>query len=260
VISYCVAVLRPVYARRLIDELVHKTSVPCEILLWLNVADDGLEAFLADHGARGAPVRVLGRTPENVGMRAYRELFRAARYPLLAQIDDDVVAVSRGIAERAAGIFEAFPDVRQVVADVWQDAFTTGARPPLADYRCVDARAGLFDGPIDGWFSIHHRSILPLLLALPYAPYCYLGAMVRRELQRRRQRGLLCTRMRVFHVVGPAYASLFGMLDAEVEKYRRLGRTEIVDWYAGARGHLPPTDELARSFAAALGALDEVGP
>jgi hypothetical protein len=260
VISYCVAVLRPVYARRLVDELVHKTSTACEILLWLNVADDGFEAFLADRLARGYPIRVVGRTPENVGMRAYRELFRAARHPMLVQIDDDVVSVSRGIAERAARIFEAFPDVRQLVSDVWQDAFTTGARPPLEHYRCVNEPEGLYDGPIDGWFSIYHRSILPLLLALPYAPYCFIGAMVRRELQRRGLRGLLCTRMRVFHVIGPEYASLFGMLDAEVAKYRRLRRADIVSWYVGARDRLPPAEELRRCFAAALERLDEAAP
>jgi hypothetical protein len=257
VISYCVAVLRPFYARRLIDALVEKTSAPCEILLWLNVADPDLDAFLDDRTARGCPIRVVGRTPHNVGMRAYRDLFRAARHPLVAQIDDDVVGISRGIAERADRIFRQFPRVAQLVADVWQDEFTTGARPPLAHYRCVHEREGLYDGPIDGWFSIYHRSILPVLLALPYAEYCPLGAMTRHALQRRGLRGLLCTRIKVFHVTGPQYASLFGMLDAEVEKYRRLGRQEIVTWYEGARSSLPPAAELDRRFDAALRSLDE---
>lgn len=259
-ISYCVAVLRPVYARRLIDDLVRKSSAPYEVLLWLNVADPELDAFVEARVAAGLPIRVIGRTPENIGMRAYRDLFQAARHPLLAQIDDDVVRLSPGIAERAADIFARYPKVRQLVADVWQDDLTTGARPPMAHYRCVDERDGLYDGPIDGWFSIYHRSILPDLLALPYSQYCPLGGLTRNVLRRRRLLGLLCTRMKVFHVIGPQYASLFGMLDAEVEKYRRLGRTEIVDWYQGARPSLPPIEELQQRFEAAVQSLDEGPP
>ena len=257
-ISYCVAVYRPVYAQRLIADLVRKTSAAFEVLLWINVHDIGLESFLDEQSARGVPIVVVGRTPENIGMSAYARLFRAARFQLIVQIDDDVLCVSRGIAERAATIFQRRPDVRQIVADVWQDEHTTGARPPLAHYRCVDPHAGLYDGPIDGWFSIYHRSILPLVLSLPIAPYCCLGAAVRRQLPRRGQRGVLCTQMKVFHAVGPAYASLFGMLDFEIAKYQRLGRTDIVKWYQTT----PPTAvaELEERFRSATAVLDGAGP
>ena len=93
-------------------------------------------------------------------------------------------------------------------------------------------RPRAYDGPIDGWFSIYHRAILPVVLSLQMTRYCFIGAAVRRTLIRRRQRGLLCTRMKVFHAIGPAYASLFGMLDFEIAKYRALGRTDIVNWYS----------------------------
>jgi hypothetical protein len=162
--------------------------------------------------------------------------------------------VSRGIAERAAGIFQAYPDVRQIVADVWQDEHTTGARPPLSHYRCVDRDHGLYEGPIDGWFSIYDRSILPVVLSQQMTRYCCIGAVVRRTLMRRRQRGLLCTRMKVFHAIGPAYASLFGMLDFEIEKYRALGRTDIVNWYSTTPS--TPLPEMQTRFAAATAVLD----
>jgi hypothetical protein len=234
-ISYCIAAYRPTYTRLLLADLVKKTSTPFEILVWLNVADAALDADIATAMAEGVPLCVVGRTPENIGMRAYAELFRAARYPLITQIDDDVVCVSRGIAERAARLFGHFPSVRQLVADVWQDEHTTGARPPLDHYRAFDAGEGLYHGPIDGWFSVYHRSILPLLLGVPFAPYFPLGGAVRARLAQRGQHGLLDLGMKVFHVIGPAYADAFGMLDFEIEKYRRLGRLEIVAWYKGHR-------------------------
>ena len=253
-ICYCIACYRPAYSRLLIADLVRKTSVPFEILVWVNVDDPLFDAFLEAQREAGAPVVIVGRTPHNVGMGVYRELFRASRYPLVTQIDDDVLCVSRGIAETAARIFAKHRDVRQIVADVWQDELTTGARPPLEGYRHVDAAEGLYDGPIDGWFSIYHRSILPLLVSLPIGGYAGIGAMVKGRLGRSRLRGLLCTRMKVFHAIGPAYASLFDMLDFEIAKYQRLGRAEIVHWYqTEAR---PPREEIERRYAGIVRALE----
>lgn len=258
-ISYCIAVYRPNYARRLVADLIAKTGTPYEILLWLNVADDLLEAELAAHAARGVPLTILGRTPENIGMQAYRDLFAAARHTAVVQIDDDVVRVSRGIAERALALFDRHPSVRQLVADVWQDEWTTGARPPLEHYRVFDRNAGLYSGPIDGWFSVYHRSIVPLLLSLPYSQYMPIGGQVRALLEARGQHGLLDRGMKVFHVIGPQYADAFGMLDFEIAKYRRLGRGDIVAWYEAWRNQprrATPGEERIASIMAAVDAVD----
>jgi hypothetical protein len=255
-ISYCVAVYRPTYARLLLADLVEKTSAPFEILVWLNVVDAALDADIETAIAQGVPLRVVGRTPDNIGMRAYAALFRAARYLLITQIDDDVVCISRGIAERADRLFRRFPAVRQLVADVWQDEHTTGARPPLDHYRAFEAGEGLYSGPIDGWFAVYHRSILPLLLGLPVAPYFALGGAVRARLAQRGQHGLLDLGMKVFHVIGPAYADAFGMLGFEIEKYRRLGRTDIVAWYESNRNATTSGEALGGRIEAIRAALD----
>jgi hypothetical protein len=164
-------------------------------------------------------------------MLAYRNLFREARFPLITQIDDDVVCISRGIAQRAGRLFQQFPTVRQLVADVWQDEYTTGARPPLEQYSVFDAAEGLYLGPIDGWFAVYHRSILPVLLGVPMTRYFPLGATIARQLARRGQHALLDRGMKVFHVIGPVYAAAFGMLAFEIEKYRGLNRPDIEAWY-----------------------------
>ena len=254
-ISYCIAVYRPTYARLLLADLVRKTAVPYEILLWLNVDDAAFDAELAALAAGGVPLRVLGRTPQNIGMLAYRELFGAARHQMVVQIDDDVVAVSPGIAERAARLFRRFSTVRMLVADVWQDELTTGARPAMSEYKVFDAGEGLFIGPVDGWFAVYHRSVLPLLRALPMAPYFSLGSAVSGQLAQRGLVSVLDRGMKVFHVIGPAYAQAFGMLDFEIAKYRRLGRGEIVDWYEGARHGLPAPAEMAERVLAIQAAL-----
>jgi hypothetical protein len=256
-ISYCVAVYRPTYARLLLADLVEKTSVPFEILVWLNVADAVLDAEIAAAIGAGVPLRVVGRTPANIGMLAYGKLFREARYPLIAQIDDDVVCISRGIAQRADRLFRRFPTVRQLVSDVWQDEHTTGARPPLGQYSAFDAAEGLYSGPIDGWFAIYHRSILPLLLDMPMAPYFTLGAAIRGQLERRGQHGLLDLGMKVFHVIGPEYAAAFGMLAFEIEKYRRLNRADLVAWYESHAGNNASAESSVRRIAEIRASLEK---
>ena len=241
-ISYCIASYRPTYSTLLVQDLIRKTTAPFEILIWLNTDDESYEKFLEEQRSNGAPVRVVGKTCENIGMQAYPLLFSEAQYDLIAQIDDDVVAVSRNIAEYTSEVFLRSPTVKQLVADVWQDDYTTGARPPMTSYR--EYSDELYDGPIDGWFSVFHRSVLPLAQSWYGDIYFPLGAMLRNRLRESGRLGLLCTKFKVFHVIGPQYVSHFGMLDFEIEKYRRLGRHDIASWYESAKATLPPPDEL----------------
>lgn len=256
-ISYCVVSYRPVYSKLLIKELMNKTSVPFEILLWLNVDDHGYEQFLSEMKAKGGAIRIIGKTPENIGMTAYLELFRKSQYEIIVQIDDDVVCISRRIAEGALEIFNKFNEVKQLTSDVWQDEYTTGARPPLNGYRLFNKQYGLYDGPIDGWFSLYHRSVLPLITQLPVNRYFPLGGMVRHMLKKQGLHGLLCTRFKVFHVIGPAYVNYYGMLDFEIRKYKELGRQEIVQWYEEEKKNLPPLEQLTIRVNGIIQNLDQ---
>jgi hypothetical protein len=255
-ISYCIASYRPHYSSLLIKDLVRKTTTPFEILVWLNVDDSEFERFLEEQQTTGAPLRIVGKSPENIGMEAYSSLFQQARYELIVQIDDDVIAISKRIAEQAADIFSRFPRVKQLVADVWQDEYTTGARPPMSNYHAYEAAQGLYEGPIDGWFSVFHRSVLPLAEPARGSSYFPLGAQLRHRLRANGELGLLCTKFKVFHVIGPQYASYFGMLDFEIQKYQRLGRTDIVNWYESAKPSLPARAELEPRIREILAALD----
>jgi len=256
VISYCIASYRPLYSSLLIQDLVRKTTAPFEILVWLNVDDSEFGKFLEEQQTMGAPLRIVGKTPENIGMEAYSRLFHEARHELIVQIDDDVVAVSKRIAEQAFEIFSRFPRVKQLVADVWQDEYTTGARPPMSCYSAYEPAEGLYDGPIDGWFSVFHRSVLPLAESAPRSLYFPLGGHLKNCLRANGELGLLCTKFKVFHVIGPQYASYFGMLDFEIQKYQRLGRTDIVNWYESAKATLPSKTELEPRVKEIFAALD----
>src|ERR1043165_695480 len=157
-ISYCIASYRPQYSSLLIQDLLRKTTTPFEILIWLNVDDAEFERFLEAQQSAGAPLRIVGKTTENIGMQAYAQLFQQAHYELIVQIDDDVVAVSKRIAEQASEIFSRFPRVTQLGADVWQDEYPTGALPPMSSYFFLvirrPSRSTLF--PYTTLFRSHH--------------------------------------------------------------------------------------------------------
>lgn len=233
-ISYCTLVYRARYFFIQAEDLARKTTVPYEILVWINSLSPDLEFYIQRLRSRGIPIRIVGSTPENIGMTAFRELFRAAKYDMIVQMDDDVLSISRHIAQKCAPIFDRNPKVKQLVADVIQDPFTTGARPGMESYQVYNLQDGLFDGAIDGWFSVYHRSALDILLDSPFQPYFYLGTHMWFKLKSLGMMGALCTKIKVFHACGPVYAQLFDLFQFEVEKFSRLGKEEMSKAYSGS--------------------------
>lgn len=248
-ISYCIACYRPAYCCQLIDQLVEKTTAPYEILTWINILDEEFEQFLQQRQQAGAPIRIVGRTPHNIGMAAYPCLFAASKFDQIVQIDDDVVCISPLIAEKADEILRRFPEVGMLTADCWQDEFTNGARPAMHHYREVNHEFGLYDGPIDGWFAIYRRDSLLQCGELGSSRYFPMGCIIKSRLASMRQIGLLCTRIKVFHATGAAYAAYFGMLDAEIAKYSSLGLRDLANLYLAERAKLPLHAEMERRVA-----------
>lgn len=247
-ISYCICVYRPRLFYILLEDLIRKTTTPYEILVWINTRAPELEGYISRLSFRGVPIRVIGSSLKNIGMTGYKMLFHNAKYDLIAQVHDDVICISRRIAEIASETFKAHPRVKQIVADVVQDAFTTGGRPGDSAYTPFDADKGLFSGPVDGWFSIYHRSILRILLDAPYEPYFYLGSYIQMQLKSRMFEGLLSKKMKVFHIAGPAYAALFETGESEVRKYIGLGKKELAEAYASMNPDEATLLQMADSY------------
>ncbi len=223
--------------------------------MWLNLKDEEFERFLEEKRATGAQIRVIGRAPGNLGMTVFPRLFAEARFEMVAQIDDDVVSVSPRIAETAQDVFRRFPNVGMLTADVWQDEYTTGARPPMHCYSTFNEECGLHDGPIDGWFAVYRKSTLSLCRHIRPSKYFCLGLAIRQHLKSVGKHALLCKRMKVFHVTDPNYVAYFGMLDSEIEKYRAIGRRDQVDRYTTARNSVPPMEEMEERVQRILASL-----
>lgn len=244
-ISYCIVAYRPVYARILIDDLIKKTTVSYEILVWLNVDDPTFEAFIKEKQGLGTPLKVVGKS-ENIGMNAFEFLFDKAQGDMVVQLDDDVIAISRRAAEIANDIFLRHPSIGVIGGHVWQDAWTTGGRPPLDRYLLHDHLLQLYRGPIDGGFTIYRKSLTHLAHGMRKAQYFALGVEMVGRASEQGYSAFLCPRILMFHVTGPIYSSHFGMLDFEVEKYRNNQRLDMVREYEEARATLPPPEVITQ--------------
>ncbi len=223
-ISYCICIQRPAMASFLIKDLSKKTTVPYEILVWLNTDDKDVTALLAAEIKAGKPITVVGSSPHSIGMVGYKILFQKAVHEMIVQVEDTVVMVSRRIAEKAAAAFMKNPSVKQIVADVVQDKYTTGRRPPMKEYKPLDTTDGLYDGPIDGWFSIYPRSVLPALMEAPYERSFFLGSWMRAKLSSTKEQGVLSTKFKVFNAAGPAYSNFFGTVKDEIRSFNEFGK------------------------------------
>lgn len=247
-ISYCASVIRPKFARMLIEELIRKTTVPYEILLWLNVEDLSFEIFLQEKVRQGVRLHIIGKTPENIGMAGFKTCFEKARGTIITQIDDDVIRVSPHMSEVAQIVFGRYPDIRHVSATLWEeDQYSRLSREPWESrHQLFDADLNLYTGAIDGWFSMYHRDLLPMLLSLPYGGRVTgIGYMIAQRLRSQGKTPVLCRTLKVFHVKGPVYLSYYDMLDVQVWKLKQLGQSdEAVARYAKAKEWVPSKEKL----------------
>lgn len=247
VASYMLVAFRPYYASRLISEVVRKTTVPYEFLIWLNCESPFLEEYIASLASSGAPIRIVGKTPENIGMAAFGNVIAQARGRILVQVEDDVLLISRHGVEVVEDVFQRYPAVQMVGAHVWQDEYTTGARPPVKLYNPMVPAEGLYEGPIDGGFTFYRRELAEAMMDQPMRKYFGLGVGTHLKLIRagERQKGWLSLKIRMFHVHGPIYHSCFpGMLDFEISKYRSIQYMDIAQVYEDAKSSLPPAEVL----------------
>jgi hypothetical protein len=89
-------------------------------------------------------------------------------------------------------------------------------------------------------------------MQIPYEQYVFIGTWAKHLLMKQEQLGLLCTKFKVLHLSGPAYAFLFDQFDFEINKYRSAGRDDIVAAYERRMKRLPSKEILETSLQQAF--------
>ncbi len=248
-ISYCVVLIRPKFVRMLVADLVRKTKMPYEILLWMNVEDRPFEVYVTQQARAGVPIRLVGKTPENIGMAALKSCFEQAKGNIITQIDDDVIRMSAGTPEAAQFIFEKRPGIRHLSAMMWEDKYCFFRPPWIEKCKSIDPEMDLYEGPIDGWFSMYHRDLREMLLSFPYDKRALSTGWIMSSRLRdgagpfppgRGPKSALCNAMKVFHVKAPAYLNYYDLFETQLWKFKELGqKKEEIEKYRQLRGRLP---------------------
>jgi glycosyltransferase involved in cell wall biosynthesis len=211
----------------------------CELILLDNGSTDRTPEILA--GYRGRPnVRIIAR-PKNGGLTEYKRLFKAARGNYIVVVDDDVLEFPPALDTLFADYMRVFPDYGYIGLNVVQNEYTNGARPGAEQY-VEQSREGrtLLEGPTGGWCACFRRSdyrrlwwkLLFTRFDMRQSEDGFLSANFRKWLSLKSGiiRDAVC-----FHAAGPYYASQFGHLDREIEKYRGSKLDALADRYAGFR-------------------------
>ena len=232
---------RPQFLERCLKSLVASIAQEssCELILLDNGSTDRTPEILAEY--RDRPNTHIITRPNNGGLTEYKRLFNAARGEYIVVVDDDVLEFPPVLDTLFADYMRMFPEYGYIGLNVVQNEHTNGARPGPEQY-VEDTRDGrtLLEGPTGGWCACFRRSdyrrlwwkVLFTRFDMRQSEDSFLSANFRRWLSLKSGiiRDAVC-----FHASGPYYASQFGHLDREIEKYQRAKLDTLAEQYAGFR-------------------------
>ncbi len=208
-----------------VDAVVSNTELPFELFIMDNASEDG-----TDEMCQGLQKRHAGRVrhfrlDRNFGTNAYALGFLQARFKYLVDMDDDILALSRGWDRAAVDAFERFPRLGFLAMNVVQDAYTTGAKKQPGSYtEKTNGNSTLQIGPTGGWFSVttraHYNEVGGFIFK-PYKPFPPEDGKYIRRLSKHDYFAAILKHKFVYHASGAYWNGAYGYTKIWDEKYRR---------------------------------------
>lgn len=208
-----------------VHAVLSNTSRPFELFIMDNASEDGTDEMCRvlqqQHPGK---VRHF-RLDRNFGTNAYALGFLQARFKYLVDMDDDILALSRGWDEAAVNAFQRFPRLGFLAMNVVQDEYTTGAKKQPSQYReQVSGDITLQVGPTGGWFSVTtraHYNAVGGFIFKPYKPFPPEDGKYIRKLAQRGYFAAILKQKFVYHASGAYWNGAYGYTKIWDEKYRR---------------------------------------
>ncbi|MBI4575676.1 MAG: glycosyltransferase [Planctomycetes bacterium] len=194
------------FLRLALESLLQRTDYPGhEVLVWDNASTDGTADYL--RGLADPRVRVF-RHPENIGVNAYARVFREATGNYLVGMDDDVIWHPPGWLEAMLLAYRRLPRLGYLAANVFQDAYTWGAKEGPARYHGVSLGGGQWIelGPTGAWCSLMSRAVYDEVGGYRERPALRYWWFDRDLVMRMRARGYykaILGHVTVYHAFGP---------------------------------------------------------
>jgi glycosyltransferase involved in cell wall biosynthesis len=205
--------------------VVANTQEPFEIIIMDNASDDGSEELCHYLEAANPGVVRHVRLQRNIGTNAYALGFLQAQYKFLVDMDDDILALSKGWDRAVIDAFGAFPRLGFLAMNVVQDEYTNGAKKGCTEYADVSqSHTTLQLGPTGGWFSATTREIYNEVGGFVFRPYKPFPPEDGKYIQKLKRHGYFAGILKnkyVYHASGPYWNLAYGYQAIWDEKYRR---------------------------------------
>jgi glycosyltransferase involved in cell wall biosynthesis len=204
---------------------VSNTQLPFELIVMDNASEDGTgEMCRILQAKHPGSVRHI-KLERNIGTNAYALGFLQARYRYLVDMDDDVLAVSKGWDRATIDAFRRFPRLGLLAMNVVQDKYTNGGKHDVAKYsESTVSGTTLEIGPTGGWFAVTTRPIYNEVGGFIFRPYKPFPAEDGKYIHKLSKKGYFAGILKnsfVYHASGPYWNAAYGYNAMWDEKYRR---------------------------------------
>jgi GT2 family glycosyltransferase len=205
--------------------VIANTQEPFEIIIMDNASEDGTHELCKILENKYSGVVHYVRLKRNLGTNAYALGFLRAKYKYLVDMDDDILALSKGWDVATIKAFEVIPRLGFLAMNVVQDKYTNGAKPDGSKYsESIFRETTLEIGPAGGWFAVTARAIYNEVggfIFRPYKPFHLEDGLFVAAISRKGYVSRILKEKFVYHASGPYWNSAYGYNKNWKEKYQR---------------------------------------
>jgi glycosyltransferase involved in cell wall biosynthesis len=205
--------------------ILANTQEPFEIIIMDNASNDGTDEMCRTLERRHPGIVRHVRLKRNYGTNAYALGFLRARYKYLVDVDDDILALSKGWDKATAKAFSVIPRLGFLAMNVVQDKYTNGAKPDVSNYsESIFSGTTMEKGPAGGWFAVTTRAIYNEaggFIFRPYKPFHLEDGKFAGQISKNGYISGILKEKFVYHACGPYWSSAYGYNKGWREKYRR---------------------------------------
>jgi glycosyltransferase involved in cell wall biosynthesis len=231
--------------------VVSNTQVPFELIIMDNASSDGTYDMCQALQAQYPGVVRHVRLKRNLGTNAYALGFLQAKYKYLVDMDDDVLALSKGWDRAAIDAFRRFPRLGFLAMNVVQDKYTNGGKHEISKYSEVAVSDTTLEiGPTGGWFAVTTRGIYNEVggfIFRPYKPFPPEDGKYVRKLSKKNYFAGILKKKFVYHASGPIWNGAYGYNKIWDEKYRRDHR-DLLPLIHGVQADEAPSTVYAQTM------------
>jgi glycosyltransferase involved in cell wall biosynthesis len=208
-----------------VSAVLTNTQLPFELIIMDNASNDGTAQMCQVLEKKHPGVVRHVRLKRNFGTNAYALGFLQAKYKYLVDMDDDVLALSKGWDQSTIDAFRRFPRLGFLAMNVVQDKYTNGGKHDISKYtESSVSDTTLQIGPTGGWFAVTTRQIYNHVggfVFRPYKPFPAEDGKYIRKLSKRDYFAAILKKAFVYHACGPYWNGAYGYGQIWEEKYRR---------------------------------------